>query len=343
MAIMWDSLIPPTALTAFARSVPTDQNYILNQILPDRYDMTLHVDFAESVVTTRAASARAWDAPPQPGVRDSFKTSRVKLPAISQFMSRGERDRLELERQVVGGSAFSAIEQAIFNDTEANVRSVQARVELMRGDVLADGKVTLTELGGIEADFGVPSGNLVTAATLWSTTGSADPLGDIRGWAKAYRLLNGFAPGGMVMSEDTLYSLLQNTTIRQLWSNAVGSPRVVTLEQLNQTFGSERLPQIKFTYDAQTVVGNTATYILPQNKVIFLPPDGIELGFTQWGMSATALELSNADVQLAPSPAGIVAVVDKDVTPPYRESVYVDATCMPVITRPNALMVATVA
>lgn len=343
MAIMWESYVPPAELTSFARAVPWNQQYILDQILPNRVDEVLEANFAESVVTTRAAKARAWDAPPMPGQRDAFTTSRVKLPAISQFMSRGERDRLELERQRLGGTALGAIEQAIYDDTENNVRSVQARVEMMRGDLLGDGMITIPEMGGLTADFGVPSAHKVTAGTLWTNTASADPLGDLRAWNKVYRINNGFNFGGMIMSEDTLYYMLSNAGIRQLWASVNGmAPQHLTIDQLNSTLASFRLPPVLFTYDAQAVVDGVTTTILPANAVVFVPPAGIELGFTQWGMTATALEMSNADVDVTGGPAGLVAVVDKDVTPPYREASYVDSTVMPVLSRPRGLFVGTV-
>lgn len=343
MAIMWESYVPPADLTAFARAVPVDQNYVLNQLLPDQVDEVLEAEFSESVVTTRAAKARAWDAPPQPGERDTFMTSRVKLPAVSQMLGRGERDRLELERQRLGGTNLGAIEQAIYDDTENNVRSVNARVELMRGDLLGDGIITLPEMGGLTADFGVPAEHKVTPAVLWTDHANADILGNFREWNRVYRRNNGFSMGGVWLSEDTLYDMLSNAALRSIWSNINGTPSVITQDQLNQSLSAYRLPQIAGVYDAQVVVDGVTESILPANAVIGVPPAGIPLGRTQWGMSATGLEVAGANVQLDSSPAGMVAVVDKDVTPPYREASYVDATVMPILSRPRGLFVATVA
>lgn len=343
MAIMWDAVVPPDVLTAFARSVPVDQNYVLNQLLPDEVEDTLEVRFSETTVTTRAARARAFDAPPTAGRRDSSVVRSVRLPAVSQMLGLGEVDRLNIERMRTGGTASAALESALFDDTDNNVRSVHARVEMMRGDLLADGKVTLAELGGMEADFGVPGSHIVTATVLWTDTANADPLGDIRGWNKVYRASNGFGFGGMVLPEDLLYALLQNAKIRQLWSNGTGAPVVLTLDQLNQTLQANRLPPVLFTYDAQVDVDGTPTSIMPTNKVTFVPPPGYELGRTRWGMSATGLELAAGGLEIDPSPAGMVAVVDKDGAPPYRQAAYVDATCMPYLSRPRGLFVATVA
>lgn len=344
MAIMWDSYVSPAALTAFVRAVPVDQAYVLNTILPDRYNQVLEAEFADVAFTTRAAKARAWDAPPMPGRRDTFTTRRVKLPAISQFMGRGERDRLEIERLNTGGQATAAIEQAIYDDAQINAQSVLARVEMMRGDLLADGIITIPELGNLEADFGVPAEHKVTAATLWTDLDDADILGDLRAWSEVYRANNSFDPGGMIVSKTVLSAMLQNEALRNLLAGAGGPPPILAADQFNLITQSYGLPPIRLVYDAQvTDDAGSPQRILPADKVIFLPPAGVEIGYTQWGMTATGLELQNAGVQVLPSPAGMVAVVDKDVRPPYRETAYVDATCMPILSRPRSLFIADVA
>ena len=343
MALMWDAVVGPGDLTQFARLVPIDQGYILNQVLPNRYEETLEARFSESTTTTRAAKARAFDTPPLPGRRDVLRVSSVRLPAVSQMLGRGELDRLQLERLRTGGQGTSAIANAIYDDTENNARSVNARVELMRGDVLADGIITLAELGGLTADFGVPGTHLVTASTLWTNVTTANPLNDIRTWNAVYRASNGFDFGGMILPGDILFAMLQNQGIRDLYSIGGVRPVILTRDQLNAALQANGLPPVLFTYDAQVMVDEVATRILPANRVIFVPPAGLELGYTLWGMSATALELQGAGLALAPSPAGMVAVVDKDDRPPYRETAYVDSTCMPILSRPKGLFVATVA
>ncbi len=346
MAILWDSYVSPNDITNFVRQVPIDQSYILNQILPDRVDSVLEVEVSESVTTTRAAKARAWDAAPMPGRRDGFTTRKVKLPAVSQFLGRGERDRLELERLRSGGQSSGPIEQAIYDDAENNARSVLARVEMMRGDILTDGKVTFPEMGNLEADFGVPAEHLVTAATLWTDYANADIIGDFRAWNDVYRASNGFNMGGFACSTDIASAMLQNVALRDLVAGVGGTPPILAREQLNSILSAYGLPTLRFVYDAKVVDDSgSAVNILPADKVVGLPPAGIELGFTQWGMSATGLELQNAPAgqQAISTPAGMVGVVDKDVRPPYRETVYVDATCMPVLSRPRGLFVADVA
>lgn len=345
MAIVWDSIVPPEAITRFARRVPVRQDMVLNRILPDRYVADLEVAVDDVTLTTRAAKFRSFDGPPQRGKRDGFTRRRMKLPPVSQVLGKGELERLQLERVRNAGGNTDAIEQAIYDDVEINVRSVQARVELARGDVLTDGILDLSYSGenGLQADFGVPGSNLVTPATPWSTIASADILGNLRTWSQLYRDINGFMPGGFVTSEDTVFLMLQNAAIRALFAANGATPAQITQEQLNAFLGNYRLPGLAWTYDSQFDVDGVATRAVPADRVIFIPPPGIELGVTYWGLSATALEMVRERRITFREAPGIVGVVDVDTSPPYKEDTFVDATVLPVVSNPRALMVADVA
>lgn len=350
MAIVFDGPVAPDDLTEFVRQVPVPANFVLNQILPDVHVDTNQVDIGELLSTNRVARFRAYDANLHRAQRDTATLSRVGLPPLSDTLQMGELERLKLEFARTGGTNERAFVNAIYNDAEILTRYVQNRMELARGDVLTDGKFTLSNEGGLtlEADFGVPAGNFVTAAVLWShQTGSdydADVLAQIYAWVKAYTQLNGFAPGGMWLSSDALYYLLANATLRQAAGTVLGSALFLTREQLDQALRARGLPPILGVYDSRVDVDGTSTLILPANKVLFVPPSTNQLGRTVWGVSATALELVNsnqADLSFEEAP-GIVGVVEK-AGPPYREFTFVDAVGMPVIDRPRALMVATVA
>jgi hypothetical protein len=344
VAVLWDAALPPEAITTFARNVPLDQSYILNRILPDRYINDIEVSVDEVTITRQAAKYRAWDAPPAPLTRGSYVTKKVALPPLGGFLGKGERERLELERLNTGGQRAERIAEAIYNDTQIGVDAVNARVEIARGDLLTDGVVNIDENGTVvEADFGVPGSNIGATLTSWATVGSATPLSDMRAWSKAYRDLNGFSPGGFICSEDVFFYLMENEAIRDLYGPAgTNQPDLVTEDQLTSTLRARRLPPLLFTYDAQVNVDGATVDVLPSDKVIFVPPAGVELGYTAWGITATALELSRAGAQgheTFRSGPGIVGIVDKDVRPPYREEVVVDACALPVLTNPKALMV----
>lgn len=344
MAILWDSLVRPADLTTYLREVPVAQEYVLSTLLPDRTVMDTEVSVTDVTVTVNAAKYRAFDAPPAPGVRDAFTRRSVRIPAVSQMLTQGEMDRIRQDQARARGGSDSAIIDAIYDDATTNARAIRARVELARGDLLTDGKVTLAELGaGVEADFGVPGGHIVTAATLWSSTSAADPLADLRAWSDVYRATNGYRPGGMVISSQVAYYLLQNAAMRSLAATSGGAPSMLTREQVDAMLASYMLPPISMIYDAQVMVDGISTSVIPASRVILVPPSGVQLGETVWGLTVTGSSMQDQGVQVPGGPAGMVGVVDESSTPPYRRAMYADATCLPVLTSPRSLFVATVA
>jgi hypothetical protein len=347
MAIVFDGPVTPDAATAFVRRVPTPQNQVLNQLLPDRTISAASVDITEVTRTSRTAKFRTFDGRPHRTSRDSLQTRSVKLPPLSVSNGIGEAERLQLEFARTGGQSYSALADAIYDDATNLVQEVRARMELARGDVLTDGKFTLAGENGLylEADFGVPPSNFVTAATAWSNFGASQVVRDLRAWVQAYVDLNGFRPGGFVCSEAVLGYMLQNAELRTLSASLSGTPQLVTEQALAAALNVYRLPPLLFTYDTKLDVDGTTTPVLDPTKVIFVPPNPADLGFTAWGVTATALELVNSaktEFSFDDAP-GIVGLVVKGDSVPFTEETVVDAVGMPVLQQPKLLMVADVA
>lgn len=350
MPILFDGPVNPDVLTEFVRQVPTPVNMVLNQILPDRTFDTNRLDVSTLTRRGRTARFRAYDANLHVSQRDTATIKTVKLPPLSDSISMGELERLQMEFARTGGTNTTVLVDAIYDDATNLTLNVRRRMEQARGDVLADGKFTLTGEGGLtlEADYGIPGSNFVTAATLWSDTVNSNPLTDLYNWVYAYNVTagNGYDPGGMIISRQTLTQMLSNNSVRTAAGNILGSSPLPTRQQLDAMLDARQLPPILAVYDTQVDVDGTFTRVLPANKVIFVPPNPAEnLGYTAWGITATSLELVNSaasDMSFENAP-GIVGVVDKADNPPYRQMTFVDAVGMPVIENPYALFVATVA
>lgn len=346
MAIVFDGPVTPDALTTFVREVPTPADQVLNTLLPDRFFTTNTIDVAEITRTNRTARFRAYDARLHVSQRDTAVLKQVKLPPLSTSLSVGELERLQLEFARTAGTNQRAIVDAVYNDAENLTREVQSRMEQARGDVLTDGKFTLAGEGGLfmEADYGVPGGHIVAPGILWSSTGTATIIANLNAWVDVYVATNGFAPGGMVMSRTVLNYMLQNAELRTLNASLVGTPGLLTRPAVDSALAAYGLPPITLVYDTQVDVDGVSTRVIPADRVIFHPPNPADLGYTAWGVSATALELLNSsrvDLSFQEAP-GIVGVVEKD-GPPYREFTFVDAVGMPVLANPRLLMVADVA
>jgi len=343
MAIVFDGPVTPDALTTFVREVPTPADQVLNLILPDRTLNRNTVDLQELTRVNRTARFRAFDARLHVSERDSTVTKQVKLPPLSSSVSVGEFERLQLEFARLGGTNQSALVDAIYDDATNLAREVRARMEQARGDVLTDGKFTLAGEGNLtmEADFGVPANHIVAPGTPWSTVASATVIADLTAWVNTYVATNGSRPTGMVVSTRVMNYMLQNAEIRTLAASLSGAPGLVTRPALDSALQAFGLPPVSLVYDSNVDVDGVTTKVIPDDRVILY---GENVGYTAWGITATALELAQAaetDLSFSDAP-GLAGVVIKE-GPPFRQFTYVDAVGMPVLENPRRLLIADVA
>jgi hypothetical protein len=116
------------------------------------------------------------------------------------------------------------------------------------------------------------------------------------------------------------------------------------LQQLNDLLASEGLAPIEILPIKRYDVDGTTVPVFADDRILFTPENLGDLGYTAWGVSATALELvgsAQADLTFQ-NASGIVGVVLKE-GPPFRQTTFVDAVAMPVLADARRLMVADVA
>ena len=339
-----DDYIEPSVLTGYVREVPTPYALLLNNYLPDRQIGDIEAAIDQVTRTNRAAQFRAWDTETPISTRDRFQRSRVKLPALGVKLVIGEYERLMLERVRTGGDNRNAYVQAIYDDAAQLAREIRNRMELARGDVLVDGKFTLTDENGLtlEADFGLDNSHIVSAGTVWSNHGSATPLQDLKSWVDLYIDETGERPGRILTSNTVVNNLLLSGEIRELLTTPYGVPNLVTGNQLSTILQAYGIPPIS-EYNTKIEVNGSNTRIIPEDKLLLLPEDPSSLGYTAWGVTAEALELasgSNPSLEFEELP-GLVGVVLKEGDP-LRVWTKVGAVGMPLITDPRRLVVADV-
>ncbi|MDF2045145.1 major capsid protein [Microbacterium sp. Kw_RZR3] len=349
MAIVFDAPVSPDALSAFVRNVPVPSNLGLLNAFPTRNNLTNTVNFAEIVKRNRTARYRTYDGRIHVSDRDTGSTGSVGMIPLSDSRNKGEYERLQLEFARVNGTNTAALADAIYNDAEDLTGNIYRRLELAWGDVLTDGKLTVSEInGGFEADFGVPAGHLVTAGTLWSNVATATVLTNLITWHDVYVATNG-APAGAIRTSSAVLRLVQrNKEIIDAVYGANTGKTVVTLDEVNGLLAGHGLPPFVAPYDTQVEsvapdANNALARVIPANRVLFTPAELGDLGRTEWGVTATALELVNsnlAEMSFQEAP-GIAGVVEK-VGPPYREFTFVDAVAFPVLSDAKRLFVATV-
>lgn len=334
--------VDPAVLTADVREEPEPANYALNTILPDRERVDVKTAWLEATQTNRTVKFRSWDAETPIGRRDVVERKSMALPPLGEKYVLDEFEQLELNR--LRGQNADQVVEAVYDDARRGARGIRARMELARGDVLTDGKFTLAGENGltIEVDYGVPAGNLVAPATVWSNPAST-PLTDLLTWLDTYVDLNGGLPGAIVTSRSVVGDLLRNEEIRTMSRGGVGTvaPSSVSRADLDALFDSRDIPRI-VTYDARVDVDGTTTRPIPADRVIFVPDDpGNNLGTTDWGITVEGLGLVKAGRIALQEAPGIIAV-NLEQGDPARLWTKVSAVGVPVLKSPKHLMVADV-
>jgi hypothetical protein len=344
--ILNSDFIPPAKLTGLIRQALFDlqiNKFTLSRWLPNVDIDDVQYEFTKGGQGLAEASVyRSWDAESPIGRREGLSKVLGELPPISEKIPLGEYDRLRL-RKVTDDTLLPFIAR----DAQRLARNIGARLELARGDALANGSVTINENGVQQTvSYGRSGDHSVFAGVLWDDLDDAVPLDDLESWLQTYQNTNGEAPGKILMPLAIRSYLRRNAQIKgMVYPNVpVSGAPMVSDDAADAVFRSLGIPPIE-TYDAQVKVDGTAQRITPANKIIFLPAEGsssatspTDLGATMLGTTAEALE---AEYGLVGEQPGVVAAQYKS-RDPIRLWTHAAAIALPVLREPDLTFVARV-
>lgn len=323
---------------------------LLSRLLPQR-DITdgslkwalMNID----VPVYEVAKFRAWDAPSPLGKRPGFvEIAGEVLPlGLSMRLNEEEIVRFNNFRAALanrtGGDAGTLAD--VYDDAMQTARAAQWRIQRARADVLVDGKVSITENGvvGVEADFGVPGTNIVTAATLWSDTTNAVPVTNLKAWQAVYRAANGGRnPAAWIVSTDVINDLTLNAQIRNLAPVTGVVPGIITAQTVGQVLGAQGVaPFVVFDGEGPNPTTGVMERLINARKVIGVP--AANLGEVFMGTHPMMSGLVGRGIMRRDQAPGIVTWVEEE-TRPAAVITTSEAVCMPVLRDPKALFVATV-
>lgn len=315
-----DTFRSATDLTGVARGAAdaVEAADALTPFLPSAESLTLDFDLdADVLALPRAASFRSYDATAPYGKENSVGSRKGSLPASSIKLRLSEYSQLRLRQ-----ASNDAIGAAIERKAAQNGQSLAIRAIFARGDLIANGSVTLANENGLTTviDFARPSGNTVTAAKAWSDSTST-PIADILAWQSYYNTLNGGPTNTAITSTQVLTALAVHPEIitAARGRSDTGLTRIAPAEVLGvlASYGVTRV----VTYDKQYEdITGTTRRVIPSDRFILVPStdagfvgDAGPVGQTLWGVPAEAFEdvygIDQADQ------AGIFAAAFKDSDP----------------------------
>lgn len=308
---------------------------------PDDIVEDIEYHFGRATQLAQTVPVRPFGQPAPIIATPGANVSKGELPPISAKLPLTERGMMRL-RHLAGLEVPEELQRTVAGDAAQTTDAVKNTVAKLMGIVLSTGQIAFNENGVIQTiDFGVPAGNKITVATLWSANASVDIPTDLQTLLDAYIASFGGPPAAIIGS----------TRIKRLLSKNLPSIAAVAGSTLGRTYANNTeidnllseigLPPIT-PVDAilKDATGATAR-LFPDNKLAFVPTPG-QLGKTQWGIAAEAELLYKEGILAADDLPGAVVVTMEDDEPVMRET-KTSSVVLPGITAPEALVIATVA
>lgn len=307
------------------------------ELYPEVKKQSLEFDMlTNSSKTPVIASVHGFDTESEIGQREAQKKA-IELALIKRKMQLKEKEIIALESPR-NEAEKQYLMQDVYNDIDTLVESIRARVELMRMELTATGKITLNE-NGLKAtlDFGVPKENKATGIN-WDSADS-NPIIDLLKWKDKLDS----APGRILTSTTILAKILANkNVVNALFGK--DSMRIATVGELNNYLEQLQLPKI-YTYDQKyrKLEANgkyTKNRYFPENALVMMPSE--PLGETLYGPTAEEIRLQrdpSIDIRQVGNILAMVYEESKDPVGTWEKAV---ATALPALNCADELFQATI-
>lgn len=290
------------------------------------------------------ASVHAFDSESEIASRDAVAMVEEKIALIKRKIRMNEETIIALKNPRTTAERNYMIEK-IYNDIDNMVMSVRTRIEAMRMEALATGKISFDENGIVtEVDYGVPDNHkeVLSGASAWSSPTST-PLDDIQEWSNTIVQDSGVTPTRALTSNKVIQNLLKHPSVGLAIFGSASQGRIVTLPMLNQLLTSMGLPQI-VSYDSvvrvQKADGSYETKrYFPEDTFVMLPEGS--LGETIYGLTAEEIRLQQkSDVET--NMFGNILAMVYDTNDPVATWTKAVATSLPSFPMADSIFISTV-
>lgn len=279
-----------------------------------------------------SAHVHALDSQTQLASREAIKRGAGDLALIKRQIKITEDEIIKINTPRTNAELNQVISQ-LYRDSEQMVEGIEVRVEAMRMEALATGKLKIEENGvKVTLDYGLPTGN--KKSFNWSDPISSNPIEDLETLADAVENESGTRPTRALTSRSVQRALCKNATIRAM-VHGDNSEKIVTLAELNGLLTDMELPTI-VTYEAkyrvETAKGYETKRYFPEGTIAMFSEGS--LGETIFGLTAEEVKLiGDSKMELA-SMVGDIFVGTYTSLDPVAE--FTKAAAMAIPSFPNA-------
>lgn len=309
--------------------------YLGDSLFPSRKVLSLDVEILEDRYTTPViAPISSFDSEAQIGSREADRRY-AELGYIKRKIQLKEKDLVAL-RNPRNPQEQQYLTQLVYNDTDHMVEGVQARVELMRMQLLANGIVLPDDADSSwKIDYDLPKEHQVTVTKSWDDP-SSDPISDIKAWVNTLDIV----PTRALTSRKVLQALEENSSIKALFKSLGVIPSDGSLNQIMQSLGLPVIVTYDRKYRAQSATGSyTKERFFPEDKFVMF--DDNTLGETLYGPTPEESRLmsGNSNDMMV---GNIFATMYEEGHDPVGTWTKAAATSLPTLASPDELFQAQV-
>lgn len=216
---------------AFDINAPIGGTGLGNTLFPNIKTQNAEAEYfrlADGANVPKVANVHAFDTEAYIGSRDDFERVVMEPFFIKEKINQGENLRRALRR---AGNNVPDVARFIFDDYANMSRTVAARADIMKHELLATGQITVNENNlNMTVDYGVPADHKV--AFTWSGAANTfSPWQDIRTAARLARSAGGEV-NTMIMSQAAYDVLMAHPDTQAAIYGTNGVGILVTDEQM---------------------------------------------------------------------------------------------------------------
>lgn len=322
-------LVPDLRPTILAARQVNDPRNTLARFLPNVAKQAVSYRLGRRKRVDQTVPIRALDAPAVPIRRPGIVDVQGELPAITPIINLTEQD---LTNEMIVAQQLAGLQVdwqgPVDSAAGAAALTVDNTLELMRGQLLSTGSVTLTAEDGVThgVDFEVPAANKITVGTPWDASTSAGAkaiFADFVAGHARYRDSSG-TDAGIALTSRSVADLLL-AAVQSLYPN---SP--IGIAETNAYLANRGLPQIEVYGRRLEGFDGTKTDVLPKGVLTFLPGLDAPVGQTELGVTQEAVQQVQGSVLSAAEAPG-VTIVTLGQDNPVQRAVKAAAIGLPVL------------
>lgn len=326
------TIVDPVELTELARIAANDfdaQVATLSRFLPSRETADIRYGYNKADdFFVDPTPFRAYDAETPIGRRGGLQRITGEIPALGRKIPLSEYAQLRLRN-----ASDSEVADQARKDAIQEARSIAARAEQARGELLTSGKVIIAENGFVSTyDSGRNAALTVTAlagTAKWTDTDDSVPLDNIETLAGLTKTHGGLKGNHVIFGEDAYTAFVNTDQVKSsALRMAVADLPVGSIDDVDAANLLTRRGYTMEKYEAP--LGMASAPPIDSNQVIVVRRDAL-LGETLYGLTLESFEPEYSSLG---SQAGIVAGSWK-TRDPINAWVHVAAIMLPILGNPD--------